>query len=121
MDALLWLILAHAIGDWLLQTQYEAMGKASGKFLNWPLGKHCAVYTACFIPALLVLGCSLSWLALLFTSHYAIDRRTPILWWIRVVKRTDIAALPENVRTLLITAVDQIFHVLVLVPIALAA
>ncbi len=106
------LIMMHLIGDWILQTEHEAMNKMKGEFINHALLSHCLVYTACFVPVFLYFHVALSWLLLIFSSHMFLDRRWPVIWWLKHVKRVSdetIIALPW-----LVIAVDQVMHVLII-------
>jgi len=111
------LVLTHFVADWLFQTEYEAMNKAKGKFLNAAILKHSFIYTLAFVPALIYFGAPIGWLIALFTSHLFLDRRRPVVWWIKTVKRTS----EETINKLfwMVIVIDQIFHILVLVPIAI--
>jgi len=82
------LVVTHLLGDFVLQTEYEAMNKMKGSFLNRALFSHCLTYALCFIPVLWHFQLSLYWLAIIFGSHMFLDRRWPIVWWITTVKRT---------------------------------
>mgnify|MGYP001583553699 CR=1 FL=1 len=110
------LVLTHLVADWLFQTEYEAMNKAKGRFFNAAIIKHSLIYTLAFVPALVYLGAPMWWLIALFSSHMFLDRRWPVIWWIKTVKRTS----EETINKLfwMVIVIDQIFHILVLVPIA---
>jgi len=110
------LVVAHLVGDWLLQTEYQAMGKASGRFWNKALVAHCLSYTVCFLPVLLLTNLSLLWLILIFGSHLLFDRRWPVIALRRLIKHDS----PEGIKaTFWVTvAMDQVLHVLVLAIIA---
>ena len=117
MSPFMALMLAHLVGDWMIQTEYQALNKAKGHWCNDALCAHCIGYTLCFVPVFLLYSLNWWWLALIFGSHMFLDRRWPVIWWIRVVKRTS----DETISKLfwLVVAVDQIMHLLILVPIAL--
>lgn len=117
MNIYWYLVLAHLIGDWLLQTEYQAKEKAHGRFLNAALLSHCFVYTLIFIPLFSWYDIGAVWLILIFISHVILDRRSFVGWWMRNVKRTSEATDKEL--PWLKIMVDQIFHLLILVPIAL--
>ncbi len=106
------LILAHLFGDWLLQTEYEAMNKAGGRFLNAALLKHCLFYTLSFVPVFIAFHLSWYWLLVIFASHLFIDRRWPVVWWISVIKRTSKESINKNFW--LVVAVDQVIHIFIL-------
>ena len=106
------LILSHLFGDWLLQTEYEAMNKALGRFFNTALWKHCLFYSASFVPVFVAFHLPWHWLLLIFASHLFIDRRWPIVWWISTIKRTSKESVGKNFW--LVVAVDQVVHVFIL-------
>lgn len=116
MSLLLWLLVAHHVGDYLFQTEYQALNKALGHFWNRALAAHCSIYTAVFLPVFWLFGVSFWWLAVIYSTHAVIDRRWPVLWWRRHVMRGSDSVI-ANTFWLTIT-VDQIFHLLVLVVIA---
>ena len=106
------LTLSHLIGDWLIQSEYEALNKALGKFLNRALWMHCFKYTLCFVPVIWLAKENLWWLTLVLGSHLIIDRRFPVIWW-----RLHIChCSPEAIqKTFWITVVvDQVFHFLII-------
>jgi hypothetical protein len=102
------LILAHLIGDWLIQSEFEALNKARGRFWNRALFSHCFKYTLCFVPAIWIAKENMLWLILILGSHLVIDRRFPVIWWrLHICKCS-----PEAIeKTFWITVVvDQVFH-----------
>ncbi|MBS3902860.1 MAG: DUF3307 domain-containing protein [Anaplasmataceae bacterium] len=107
------LVLCHLVGDWLCQTEFEAMNKAKGRFLNFAIIKHCFTYTLSFIPAYLYFGFPAWWLGVIYITHHLLDRRWPVIWFIRTMKCTDQRTI--DALFWLVIAVDQIFHLLVLV------
>ncbi len=109
------LFVAHIVGDWLFQTEYQAMNKAKRGFFNWALVSHCLVYTLCFLPALWITGSSWWWLGYIFWTHMLFDRRWPVVGIIRVLKRTSQETIDKNFW--LVVVVDQVIHVLTLIPI----
>lgn len=122
--ALLALLVSHAAGDVLLQTDWQAMHKSHG--LSDRLGRrallrHVATYMLAFTPALIWIGSETSaWravgvAALVAIPHLLIDDGTLVRLWSREVKGIASPGLG------LIIAVDQIFHVLCLLGAALVA
>ena len=102
------LLIAHLIGDFPLQTSWMAINKAN----NWlPLFVHSALYT--FIIGIISLigfnGLAPWQLLTVFIAHVFLDRRTFVTWWVNTIMRTN---LSEN-RWLGIM-VDQVFHVAIL-------
>jgi uncharacterized protein DUF3307 len=123
-EALLALLVSHAVGDILIQTEWQAQMKVRG--VGDPLGRralarHIATYTLAFLPALVWIGAERSILravavgALVATTHLLIDDGRLVSAWLREVKR---AADPT---TALSIAVDQSFHILCLLGVALVA
>ncbi len=76
-------LLAHLIGDWLLQNDWIATNKAS---LRHPAAwVHAAIHTV-------LLGIALGWTGgiVLGLIHMLIDTRVPLRWWERLFKQTDV-------------------------------
>jgi hypothetical protein len=103
------LLIAHLIGDFLLQTEWMAKYKAD----RWiPLLAHCLVYT--FSVSLLAYlfvpnGLSLWAIVLVFVSHVILDRRSFVYFWYRkVMQVTD-----DRSKWLMIIC-DQVFHLIIL-------
>jgi len=113
-----WLIVVHLVADWVLQTEYQALNKAEGKFFNRALWAHCVNYTACFIPVIFWGNLPVWWLLWILSTHLFLDRRWPIIW-IRLHVHHD---SPENIAKSfwLTIAVDQVAHILVLAVVAAA-
>lgn len=103
------LLLAHLIGDYLLQTEWMAKYKAE----RWrPLLAHCFVYTLVVaVVAYLFIPGGLSWWAigLIFVSHVILDRRGFIRFWHRRI----MGVTNDQGKWLMIMA-DQIFHLIIL-------
>lgn len=102
-----YLLIAHLIGDFLLQTGWMAKHKAS-KWL--PLLTHVSIYTA--VIALFGHfsgGLSFAAVAIVFIGHIILDRKTFVLFW---VERVQTAKGPEKVWLSIVA--DQIFHIILL-------
>ena len=108
-------VVSHVTGDFLLQTEFQALGKAGGVRRGTgdarrALGLHALTYAACFIPALIWLSDRLSVLELIGTlagiivPHALLDDGLFVSWWMEHVKHT-----PAEPGVLTI-AVDQSFH-----------
>jgi hypothetical protein len=119
MSPLAWFVVAHFVGDYLIQTEYEALNKAQGRFWNRALVVHCLKYTACFIPALLAYQVSLIWLLPVLATHLLFDRRWLIVLWRKYINRNSDEGIKQTFW--LTIMVDQIFHVLVIVAIVCLA
>jgi hypothetical protein len=110
------LVVAHILGDWLLQTEWQATNKEQ----NWSaLIIHVGIYHL-IVFVILYLGFGLSLeiivpvVAVLALLHGLLDRRSFVLWLMRSLRIT-VKRKPEG---LLLLAVDQSAHLVLL---ALAA
>jgi len=103
------LLLAHLIGDYLLQTEWMAKYKAE----RWrPLLAHCFVYTLTVtVAAFLFLPAGLSWwgIGLIFATHVFLDRRGFVAFWYKRVM-----GVTDDRNKWLMIIVDQTFHLIVL-------
>jgi len=106
------LIVAHLVGDWLLQTEWMATEKPH----NWrALVAHVAVYHALIFA---VLGFRYGYgdvrvygvVAVLALTHAMLDRRWPVVRIMRLL-RISVTRPPEQ---WLEIAVDQSLHILLL-------
>ena len=114
-----YLILAHLVGDYLLQTEYEALNKATGRFWNRALVSHCIKYTLCFLPVFWLTSINAGWLIPLWLSHMFLDRRWPVILWRRYVMAGQETTIKNTF--LLTIVVDQIFHIIILALVKLLA
>lgn len=123
----------HFFGDWLFQSQFEAINKSK----SWKVrARHCAVYTLFFIPVLYLMTNSLiiflACVAILWTSHFVIDTYIPVALWAIYIRRiaelrqannqeevfkTFASLWKEPVYPILFIAVDQILHLTFLWPV----
>ena len=111
-----WLLVAHLVGDFLLQTDGMAKNKATD--WSWML-RHVGVYLiivtvvlaayALAHPVPLVVIVVL--LLFLAATHIILDRRTFVQWWTGLV-----GASPEH--PWLSIVVDQVFHLLTVAVVA---
>ncbi len=73
------LLVAHFVGDWLLQTNWQALNKSKN---NEALTRHVLVYSLCFIPW------GLGFASFTFLSHWVTDYFTSRigakLWFIEL-------------------------------------
>lgn len=101
------LVVAHLIGDFLLQTGWMAKNKAT----KWaPLFAHVVVYTVVVtIAGWLAGGISVWAIALIFASHVLLDHKGFIGWWARQIQSIH---RPSDAWVLIMT--DQVFHVIIL-------
>jgi hypothetical protein len=118
-------LLSHLVGDFALQTDWQASEKAhgligSGGENRRALMRHGLSYTAAFIPALVWIGvesspgAAIGAAALVLIPHLIVDDGLLVGWWIRHVKHVN--GPPTTVVRL---GVDQSAHVLALAAVAL--
>jgi hypothetical protein len=117
--------VCHLVGDYLLQTDWQARHKSGGVGPDGEsrraLLSHIATYTLAFVPALIWLADDIgAWAvgvgALIAAPHYVQDDGRALAAYIGTVKRTDARANPG-----VTAAVDQSFHFLALFLTALLA
>jgi hypothetical protein len=102
------LVIAHVVGDWLLQTEWQATNKAT----NWrALLAHVTVYHIIVLAALLWrlgAGEPLVYAVVggLAVIHAVMDRKRSVHWFMRAM-RISVKRAPEG---WLATAVDQSLH-----------
>jgi len=108
------LLVAHLVGDWLLQTEWQALNK--GKNYR-ALFSHIAIYSVVMFAAILVAGFGLENIrvyiavAMFALTHAFLDRG----WFVpRFLKafRMIVERKPER---WMMMVVDQIFHIVTLV------
>jgi hypothetical protein len=113
-------VVSHALGDYLLQTDWQATHKRGGLGRDHDsrvaLLSHVSVYTLSFVPALiwlsddgLNLGGALLVAAGVFVPHVVQDDGRLLSRYIRTVKGCD-----EESEREIFTAVDQSFHLITL-------
>lgn len=117
--------VAHLVGDYLLQTDWQATHKRGGlgadPVARRALLSHIATYTLAFVPVLIWvagdLGAGALWVgALVVVPHYIQDDGRIVEWWMRYLKRADSEAQP-----VVALAVDQAMHIVALLALAVAA
>jgi Protein of unknown function (DUF3307) len=115
-------LVAHMVGDYLLQTDWQARNKRgglSGGVALRALASHVTTYTLAFAPALIWIGGELSagWAllaaALIYLPHFVIDDGRIVRFHLAHVKHAD------RFDVSLATSVDQSFHVLSLFLVAI--
>ena len=116
-------LVAHMVGDYLLQTDWQARNKRGGlgpdPVARRALVTHVATYTLAFLPALVWIGAELEpvWAVvagiLVFLPHLLIDDGRVVRLYLVRVKRAD------GLNLGLAASVDQSFHVLSLFLVAL--
>lgn len=118
-------VVAHLVGDYLLQTDWQARHKRGGlqgdPAHRRALLGHVTTYTLAFVPALVWLydGIGLGVLgvaAAVFLPHLVQDDGRLLNWFVYGVKGCDDETAPQ-----VFQPVDQSFHLLTLFVIAVAA
>ncbi|RKQ91568.1 uncharacterized protein DUF3307 [Solirubrobacter pauli] len=116
-------LVAHMVGDYLFQTDWQARNKRGGlgtdPVARRALVSHVTTYTIAFLPALVWIGTELEpvWAVvagvLVFFPHLLIDDGRIVRLYLVRVKRAD------GLNLGLAASVDQSFHVLSLFLVAL--
>lgn len=119
-------LVCHLTGDFLLQTDWQAVNKRGGLFSRnresrRALFSHVSVYTLAFVPAVIWVAhetsaLAIALLAVVFIPHLVQDDGRVLMAWNRTVKRS--SSTPGD---LLYMAIDQSFHIVVLFGTALLA
>lgn len=127
--------VGHFVGDWVLQTHQMAMRKVGEPRVR---AVHCAIYTAVVaVIALIWRGDPSAWegrwttfaavVAWLFASHFVIDSYKPLFRFRQVMRdpfAKDLETFKERFQTpagfVVYVTLDQVFHLLCMVPVALA-
>lgn len=135
------LVVIHFFSDWLFQSEAEAMRKSKCAETR---SRHCAVYTAFFIPYLAVMtghvGCVIFMSFWIFWTHWIEDTYIPVMLWAKYLRKAKEFSTtyfdPASAKLLtsdeerfkafvaaplgliLAIAIDQIIHIVTLAPIA---
>ena len=125
VEAFAALVVSHLVGDYLLQTDWQARNKRGGLgpdlVARRALLSHITSYTLAFVPALIWLADEIgAWAvaigALIAVPHMIQDDGRLLASYMRYVKHTDGQANPS-----VAAAADQAFHFLALFLTALLA
>ncbi|MDP8967557.1 MAG: DUF3307 domain-containing protein [Actinomycetota bacterium] len=117
--------VSHLVGDYLLQTDWQATHKRGGlradAVARRALLSHVATYTVAFVPALLLVADhavpDMLWMAVLVAVPHAVqDDGRLVAWWMRRIKGAEVRTQPVAA-----LAVDQTLHVVALLALALVA
>jgi hypothetical protein len=118
-------LVCHVAGDFLLQTDWQALNKRGGLGRNREarraLLSHCTVYTLMFVPAVIWVAtqksaAAFALLAVVFIPHLVQDDARLLMSWNRIVKRS---IVPPGDPVYM--AIDQSFHFVFLFGTALLA
>ena len=108
------LVVCHLVGDYLLQTDWQATNKRGGlgrdPLARRALASHILTYTLAFVPAFIWLAGELEMrlipvVALISVPHWVQDDGRLLTAYIRKIKGGDAAANPS-----VAAAADQSFH-----------
>jgi hypothetical protein len=124
VDAFAAFLVAHMVGDYLFQTDWQASHKRGGltgdSVSRRALLSHVTTYTIAFLPALVWIADRLDSVliaviagALIFLPHFVVDDGRIVTGYVRRIKRADVRNLG------LLTSVDQAFHILSLWAVAI--
>jgi hypothetical protein len=125
VEVLLVFIVCHLVGDFLLQTDWQARHKHGGlgrdPVARRALLAHVTAYTLVFVPAVawvvltadLPVATGVLLLALVFLPHLLQDDGRVVRWWMHDVKRTDPSEQPG-----VTIVVDQTMHIVMLFALA---
>lgn len=112
-------LACHLAGDFLLQTEWQALNKRGGlsrsdREARRALFSHVSIYTLCFVPAIAWVASETNALAIglvavIFIPHLIQDDARVLIAWNRTVK----GAAPAPGDSLYM-AIDQSFHFIVL-------
>jgi hypothetical protein len=117
------LLVSHLTGDYLFQTEWQALHKRGGlgpdRESRRALAAHIATYTLAFVPAFVWLATDIGWAvvaaaAAVALPHWIQDDGRLLAIYVRHVKGFEAADNPP-----VTAAVDQTFHFLALFALAL--
>jgi len=125
VEAFVLFTVSHLVGDFVLQTDWQALHKHGGlgrdPTARRALASHIAIYTLAFVPALVWLGseigagAAIGIAALIAIPHLVQDDGRLLAAYLSRVKRA------EDPSELLAVTVDQSYHVVALLVAALVA
>jgi hypothetical protein len=106
------LLIAHLLGDWIFQTEWQALNKTKNW---WALFAHITVYHLILLGVLVWRMGSINiqivlTVALLAISHAFLDRRNLLLWIMKSLR----IIVTRGSEQWLVIAVDQAIHVVLL-------
>jgi Protein of unknown function (DUF3307) len=124
VEAFAGFLVAHMVGDYLFQTDWQASHKRGGLtgdgVSRRALLTHVTTYTIAFLPVLVWIASRLDDVliaviagVLIFLPHFVVDDGRIVVGYVQRVKRADVRNLG------LLTSVDQAFHILSLWAVAI--
>lgn len=106
--------VGHRLGDFFLQTGWQAMNKAANGLARF---RHCVVYAGSISFLLVIIEdwgtCSIVF-GLTFVEHMVIDSRKPIISWIMLLERrisNNKAFTVKQIPSFLMLEIDQTVHI----------
>jgi preprotein translocase subunit SecY len=89
------ILLGHLIGDYLLQNNWMALNKSKHKGLGWfTCFVHCLLYT--FAVCLTTWNFTILWIALVFLSHFLIDKFGIAEFYLKTINGRSIEKFMNN-------------------------
>jgi hypothetical protein len=96
-------ILAHFIGDYLLQNDWMAKNKKSSR-------KAALVHVSCYLIPFLFTPLSLWQLALIGVQHYWQDRSNFVSWYCNIMGKKEFLGPPFSPSSYIL--MDNLFHII---------
>jgi hypothetical protein len=117
--------VSHLVGDFLLQTDWQAQNKHRGlgpdPAARRALLSHIATYTLAFVPSFIWLGSALDFRLVAIVALVAVPHLVQDDGWLLDAYFRRVKHLEGAPREILSIAVDQSFHILTLLLVALLA
>lgn len=96
-------ILAHLVGDYFLQTDWQAMGKKRSSWI-------CSVHVALYMLPFLFTGLVWWQLGLIAVQHWIQDRTGFVVWLMKIKGSGEFTKPPMGPWSIVLT--DNIIHIL---------
>ena len=96
-------IIAHLIGDYIFQNDWMAAGKKKNSWI-------CLVHIITYLLPFLLCGLSVWQIALIGIQHFAQDRTSFIVWFMKHKGQAQFASPPRAPWSIILT--DNIVHIL---------
>jgi hypothetical protein len=96
-------IIAHLIGDYILQNDWMATGKKQKSWI-------CAVHVLTYLVPFLFCDFKIWQIALIGIQHFAQDRTNFIVWFMNIKGQAKFASPPMAPWSIILT--DNIIHIL---------
>jgi hypothetical protein len=112
MTTFTWLLVAHLIGDWMLQNDWMARHKQASLF-NRAIAVHCIMYTLTTLGSLWLIGFRNStqppyfiFSIFILLSHWLIDATSLARRWVHFFRQSEVYFVQ--------IMVDQTMHIVIL-------